>query len=81
MAGTGGSRLPYGPGSHLWEYWLKKAPQVAAQRHKWTWLHRQILKALVKAGEPNPEHIAQGLTTNLLQAMGYHQVNREWVRR
>lgn len=80
MAGTGGSTLPYGKGSALWDYWIKKAPQVAAHKHKWTWLHAQILKALLKGGVANAEHIAQGLTTNLLQAMGYHQVNREWVR-
>jgi hypothetical protein len=80
MAGTGGSTLPYGPGSALWKYWLGKAGVVATKVHKWTWLHGQILKALVKAGVANPEHIAQGLTTNLLQAMGYHQKNGEWVR-
>lgn len=59
---------------------MGKAPIVATKVHKWTWLHAQLLKALVKAGVPNPEHIAQGLTTNLLQAMGYHQRNGEWVR-
>lgn len=80
MAGTGGSQLPFGPGSQLWKYWIGKAPIVATKLHKWTWLHAQLLKALVKAGVPNPEHIAQGLTTNLLQAMGYHQRNGEWVR-
>jgi hypothetical protein len=80
MAGTGGSTLPFGPGSALWKYWMGKSGEVAAQVHKWTWLHRQLLKALVKAGVADPEHIAQGLTTNLLQAMGYHQRNGEWVR-
>lgn len=80
MAGTGGSTLPYGPGSSLWKYWISQAGKVAAQVHKWTWLHRQILKALVKAGVPDPEHIAQGLTTNLLQAMGYRSKGGEWVR-
>ena len=80
MAGTGGSTLPYGPGSSLWKYWMSKAPEVAAQVHKWTWLHRRILKALVKAGVPNAEHIAQGLTTNLLQGMGYRSKGGEWVR-
>lgn len=79
MVGTGGSELPFGPGSKLFKYWMSKAPIVATKTHKWTWLHRQILTALVKAGVPNPEHIAQGLTTNLLQAMGYHLHNREWV--
>lgn len=80
MAGTGGSKLPYGKGSHLWEYWMKKAPIIATKKHKWTWLHRQILKALVRAGEARAEEIAKGLTTNLLQAMGYHNKGGEWVR-
>lgn len=79
MAGTGGSTLPFGPGSSLFKYWLAKAPVVATKVHKWTWLHGQILKALVKAGVADPEHIAQGLTTNLLQAMGYRNVHGEWV--
>jgi len=59
---------------------MGKAAEVATKRHKWTWLHRQILAALLKAGEPNADHIASGLTTNLLQAMGDHQRNGEWVR-
>jgi hypothetical protein len=63
MVGTGGSTLPFGPGSHLWEYWIKRVPGYLALPHPWTSLHRALLKAGV------PAHMAEGLTTNLIQAV------------
>jgi hypothetical protein len=64
MAGTGGSTLPFGPGSKLWKYWTEGAgfAKWAASPHKWTTLHRLLLEAGV------PAHMAAGLTTNMIQA-------------
>jgi hypothetical protein len=64
MAGTGGSTLPFGPGSKLWKYWTEGVgfAKWAASPHKWDTLHRLLLKAGV------PAHMAAGLTTNMIQA-------------
>jgi hypothetical protein len=56
------SKLPYGPGTALWNYWTKGkglAKWIGAL-HKWTTLHR-LLKA---AGVPS--HMVDGLTTNII---------------
>lgn len=65
MAGTGGSTLPFGPGSELWKYWTS-GPGFAkwgASPHKWTALHA----ALKAAGVPG--RFLDGLTTNIIQAV------------
>lgn len=72
MAGTGGSRLPFGPGSALWNYWTKGAGYAkwAKAVHKWSTLRRLLLKAGV------PAHMVNGLTTNIIEAVmpGYLKV-------
>lgn len=63
--GTGGSTLPFGPGSKLWKYWTS-GPGFAkwgSSPHKWTTLHRLLIEAGV------PAHMADGLTTNIIQAV------------
>lgn len=65
MVGTGGSTLPFGPGSKLWKYWTS-GPGFAkwgTSPHKWDTLHRALLKAGV------PARMAAGLTTNIIQAV------------
>lgn len=81
IAGTGGSTLPFGPGSKLWTYWTS-GPGFArwsVSVHKWTTLHRLLLKALIKGGVLDPEHVAKGLTTNIIQATmpGYLKTNHK----
>lgn len=58
-------QLPYGPGSHLWEYWTKGEgfAKWAGALHKWTTLHRELIKAGV------PVHEADGLATNIIDAV------------
>lgn len=66
MAGDGGSKLPYGPGSKLWEYWMN-GPGAAKWKnspHPW----RTLRAALLAAGVP--AHMVDGLTQNMLQAAG-----------
>lgn len=71
--GTGGSTLPFGPGSKLWIYWTEGAgfAKWAKAVHKWNTLHRLLLEAGV------PPHMANGLTTNIIQATmpGYLKTN------
>ena len=73
--GTGGSTLPFGPGSKLWKYWTVGAgfAKWAGSVHKWTTLHRLLLEAGV------PAHMANGLTTNIIQAVmpGYLKTNHK----
>jgi len=71
--GTGGSTLPFGPGSKLWIYWTE-GPGFAkwsGSVHKWTTLHRLLIEAGV------PARMADGLTTNIIQATmpGYLKTN------
>ena len=81
IAGTGGSTLPFGPGSSLWKYWTSGEgfAKWSKSVHKWTTLHRLLLKALLKAGVPNAESVANGLTTNIIQATmpGYLKTNHK----
>lgn len=65
-AGTGGSTLPFGPGSRLWIYWTSGPgfAKYAKSAHPWTTLNRLLRKAGV------PAHMVNGLTTNILQAVG-----------
>jgi hypothetical protein len=59
------SKLPFGPGHKLWEYWTAGeglAKWVGAV-HKWTALH----DALKAAGVP--AHSLDGLTTNIINAV------------
>jgi len=71
--GTGGSTLPFGPGSALWKYWTSGAGygKWAHSVHKWTTLHRLLIEAGV------PARMASGLTTNIIQATmpGYLKTN------
>lgn len=75
IAGTGGSTLPFGPGSKLWKYWTSGEGFAKWSKavHKWTTLHRLLLKAGV------PAHMASGLTTNIIQATmpGYLKTNHK----
>ncbi len=63
--GTGGSKLPFGPGSALWKYWTTGPGyrKWARAKHKWTTLRRLLLKAGV------PAHMVNGLTTNIIEAV------------
>lgn len=63
--GTGGSKLPFGPGSKLWEYWTTGAgfAKWGHSPHKW----RTLYAALIAAGVP--ARYAKGLTTNIIQAV------------
>lgn len=73
--GTGGSLLPFGPGSALWRYWTagKGYAKWAKARHKWTTLRRLLVKAGV------PLHMVNGLTTNIIQATmpGYMKIKNK----
>jgi len=73
--GTGGSTLPFGPGSALWKYWTAGEGYAmwAGSVHKWTTLHRLLIEAGV------PAHMADGLTTNIIQAVmpGYLKTNHK----
>lgn len=73
--GTGGSTLPFGPGSKLWKYWTRGAgfARWSGAVHKWTTLHRLLIEADV------PRHMADGLTTNIIQATmpGYLKTNHK----
>lgn len=75
IAGTGGSTLPFGPGSKLWAYWTsgKGFAKWAGAVHKWTTLHRLLIEAGV------PIQMANGLTTNIIQATmpGYLKTNHK----
>lgn len=79
--GTGGSHLPYGPGSALWRYWTSGEgfAKWSKALHKWTTLHRLLLAALIKAREPRAAEIAPGLATNIIQATmpGYLKTNHK----
>ena len=68
MAGTGGSKLPFGPGSSLWVYWTKGAgfARWSAAAHKWTTLNRLLKAAIPK--EDQAQIDVDGLTTNIIQA-------------
>ena len=72
---TGGSTLPFGPGSKLWVYWTEGAGYAkwSSAVHKWTALRRALLKAGV------PLHMVDGLTTNIIQATmpGYLKINHK----
>lgn len=72
-AGTGGSTLPFGPGSDLWKYWTR-GPGFArwsGSVHKWSTLNRLLRAAGV------PSRMVDGLTTNIIQATmpGYLKTN------
>jgi len=56
------SKLPFGPGHKLWDYWThgEGFAKWGGAAHKWTTLH----DALIKAGVPL--HDADGLTTNII---------------
>lgn len=56
------SKLQFGHGSSLWNYWTKGKglAKWAGAEHKWTALHAALLKAGV------PPHVADGLTTNII---------------
>jgi len=73
--GTGGSTLPFGPGSALWKYWTAGAgfAKWSGSVHKWTTLHRLLIEAGV------PARMADGLTTNIIQAVmpGYLKTNHK----
>lgn len=73
--GTGGSKLPFGPGSELWKYWTSGAGYAkwAASEHKWTTLRRLLIAAGV------PLRMVDGLTTNIIQATmpGYLKTNHK----
>jgi hypothetical protein len=64
--GTGGSTLPFGPGSKLWKYWMSGpgAAKWQSSPHPWRTLNRLLRKAGV------PKHMVDGLTQNMLQAAG-----------
>jgi len=66
VAGTGGSKLPFGPGSKLWEYWMEGpgAAKWRASPHPFRTLRALLLKAGV------PAQMVNGLTMNMLQASG-----------
>lgn len=59
------SQLEFGKGSQLWEYWTKGKGFAlwSGAVHKWTALHRELIKAGV------PRHMADGLTTNIIDAV------------
>lgn len=65
MVGTGGSKLPFGPGSELWKYWTAGAgfARWGGSTHKWTTLNRLLREAGV------PARSVDGLTTNIIQAV------------
>lgn len=65
MAGTGGSTLPFGPGSKLWKYWTAGPglAKWASSPHKWGTLNKLLRAAGV------PGHMVDGLTTNIIQAV------------
>lgn len=71
--GTGGSALPFGPGSKLWKYWTAGPgfAKWAGSVHKWTTLNHLLIAAGV------PRRMADGLTTNIIQATmpGYLKTN------
>lgn len=63
--GTGGSTLPFGPGSKLWNYWMTgDGSSWKLSPHPWRTLRAMLLKAGV------PAHMVDGLTQNMLQAAG-----------
>jgi HK97 family phage portal protein len=65
------SKLPLGPGSHLWEYWLHgEGSGWKANPHPWTALHEALLAHAVKGGLPVEQ--VNGLTTNLYLAVFHH---------
>lgn len=57
------SKLPYGPGSSLWNYWTKGKglAKWSGSPKKWSTLNK-LLKA---AGVP--KHMVDGLTTNIIE--------------
>lgn len=56
------SKLPFGPGTKLWEYWTvgKGAAKWMSSPQPWTTLHAELTKYI------GPE--AAGLTTNVMLA-------------
>jgi hypothetical protein len=66
---TGGSTLPYGPGSKLWDYWMHgKGSTWRAAKHPFTTLYRLLRKAIPKSAMTDDQ--VRGLTMNMLQAAG-----------
>ena len=65
VAGERASKLQVGEGSHLWKYWTtgKGLARWIGATHKWTTLHEQLLS------EGVPAHEADGLTTNIIEAV------------
>lgn len=60
------SRLEFGRGSHLWNYWTKDPEGLARwlnNPHPWTTLRLQLLS------EGVPAHMVDGLTTNIFHAV------------
>lgn len=79
VAGTGGSTLPFGPGSALWKYWTS-GPGFAKWStavHKWTTLNRLLKAAIPKEDQARID--VDGLTTNIIQATmpGYLKTNHK----
>lgn len=69
------SRLPIGPGSHLWEYWLHgEGSTWKMDPHPWRALQRLLLEHAVKGGL-SPARV-DGLTTNLYVAAFHHMPPR-----
>jgi HK97 family phage portal protein len=69
------SRLPIGPGTHLWEYWLHgEGSTWKLNPHPWTALHAALLEHAVKGGL-SPTQV-DGLTTNLYVAAFHHMPPR-----
>lgn len=69
MAGTGGSTLPFGPGSKLWDYWMHGAGSAwKTSPHPFTTLYALLRKA-IPAKDMTDEQV-RGLTMNMLQAAG-----------
>ncbi len=79
VAGTGGSTLPFGPGSALWKYWTSGEgfAKWAKAVHKWTTLNRLLKKAIPAADQARIN--VDGLTTNIIQATmpGYLKTNHK----
>lgn len=69
------SKLPIGPGSHLWEYWMHgEGSTWKMNPHPWTALHDALIEHAVKGGL-SPTQVA-GLTTNMYVATFHHMPPR-----
>lgn len=66
---TGGSRLPYGPGSELWKWWMHGAGSGwQLSPHPFTTLYRALRKAIPAAAMTDDQ--VRGLAMNMCQAAG-----------